>query len=159
VKIPLRNNSLDLQRAFFPPSFQNAEQFVPRKPGEERAFPFFRILVEVDNDFLIQVPFREASKVSAEFINEISQYKPSPARLELAMGWQICTSSNWTQTDASDDKYEMRQRICVTLQSTNACRCEWISCDSRRASACCILDFIHQRHTFPDGNRYSGKFL
>ena len=35
---------------------------MPRLPGEERAYPYFRILVEVNDDFVIQVPFREASK-------------------------------------------------------------------------------------------------
>jgi hypothetical protein len=55
---------VDLQRAFFPPAFQNAEEAVPRNPGEERAFSAFRILVEVYDDFTIQLPTREASKVS-----------------------------------------------------------------------------------------------
>jgi hypothetical protein len=104
VIVLLKRNRADLQRAFFPPSFQNAEQFVPRKPGEERAFPSFRVLVEVDDDFLIHLPFREASKVSVDhqltgLINFLE--------LELAMGWRNCASSSWAETDASNREFKV----------------------------------------------------
>ena len=60
-----RHASSDLQRAFFPPAYRNTAPSSTPKPGQPRIFPAFRVLVEVDDDFVIHIPYREISKVNS----------------------------------------------------------------------------------------------
>jgi len=53
-----------LQRLFFPPSWQNLEVSRVPGPGEKRTWTALQIFVELRDDTILHLPFREASKVS-----------------------------------------------------------------------------------------------
>jgi len=53
----------ELQRIFFPSIYQNATETQPRRTGQERIFPYLKIVLEARNGLLFEIPFREASKV------------------------------------------------------------------------------------------------
>lgn len=56
-----------LQQAFFPPSFTDATPVTPLRPGEPRRWTCMKILVELRDGVMLQIPFREPSKVSIAF--------------------------------------------------------------------------------------------
>ncbi|KII92575.1 hypothetical protein PLICRDRAFT_134291 [Plicaturopsis crispa FD-325 SS-3] len=52
----------ELQRAFFPPTFQDVEPTAHLEPGDERMWTSMKIFVELRDDTTFYIPFREASK-------------------------------------------------------------------------------------------------
>ncbi|THU95661.1 hypothetical protein K435DRAFT_829044 [Dendrothele bispora CBS 962.96] len=52
----------ELQRAFFPPTYQNVEETPRLQPNDRRVWTAFRIFIELREDTTLVVPFREASK-------------------------------------------------------------------------------------------------
>ncbi|KAF7315604.1 hypothetical protein MIND_00075800 [Mycena indigotica] len=52
----------ELQRAFFPATYQNAEQTPRLKPGDKRVWTALQVFVELRDDTTLYIPFREASK-------------------------------------------------------------------------------------------------
>lgn len=55
----------ELQKTFFPPTYQTAEQTRPVEPGDKRIWTALQIFVELRNETTLHIPFREASKVRA----------------------------------------------------------------------------------------------
>ncbi|KAJ7783252.1 hypothetical protein B0H16DRAFT_1877649 [Mycena metata] len=52
----------ELQRAFFPPTYQNVEETPHLKPGDKRVWTAMQVFVELRDDTTLYIPFREASK-------------------------------------------------------------------------------------------------
>ncbi|KAG6841879.1 hypothetical protein C0991_005609 [Blastosporella zonata] len=52
----------ELQRAFFPPTYQDGEVTVALKPGDKRLWTAMRIFVELRDNTVLHIPFREPSK-------------------------------------------------------------------------------------------------
>ncbi|KAJ6586994.1 hypothetical protein DFH09DRAFT_241649 [Mycena vulgaris] len=52
----------ELQKAFFPPTYQNADQTPHLKPGDKRVWTAMQIFIELRDDTTLYIPFREASK-------------------------------------------------------------------------------------------------
>ncbi|KAF7288717.1 hypothetical protein HMN09_01377700 [Mycena chlorophos] len=52
----------ELQRAFFPPTYQNFEPTPRLKPGDKRLWTALQVFVELRDDTTLYIPFREASK-------------------------------------------------------------------------------------------------
>ncbi|KAJ7084454.1 hypothetical protein B0H15DRAFT_940059 [Mycena belliarum] len=52
----------ELQKAFFPPTYQNAEKTFRLKPGDKRVWTAMQIFIELRDDTTLYVPFREGSK-------------------------------------------------------------------------------------------------
>ncbi|KAF9450414.1 hypothetical protein P691DRAFT_468038 [Macrolepiota fuliginosa MF-IS2] len=52
----------ELQKVFFPPTYQTVEQTRPVGPGDKRIWTALQIFVELRNETTLHVPFREASK-------------------------------------------------------------------------------------------------
>ncbi|KAF9529375.1 hypothetical protein CPB83DRAFT_789894 [Crepidotus variabilis] len=52
----------ELQRAFFPPSYQDNEVTPVLKPGDKRLWTALKVFVELREETSIHIPFREASK-------------------------------------------------------------------------------------------------
>lgn len=52
-----------LQQAFFPPTFTDATPMARLKEGDPRVWPCLKILVELRDGVMLQIPFREPSKV------------------------------------------------------------------------------------------------
>ncbi|KAJ3575090.1 hypothetical protein NP233_g1335 [Leucocoprinus birnbaumii] len=52
----------EIQKAFFPPTYQTAEQTRPLEPGDKRMWTALQIFVELRNETTLHIPFREASK-------------------------------------------------------------------------------------------------
>jgi len=65
----------ELQRAFFPPTYQNVEVTPQLEPGDQRLWPALQIFVELRDDTSLYVPFREASKVRLSHIL-VSRLRP-----------------------------------------------------------------------------------
>lgn len=53
---------VELQRAFFPPAYQNAELSPRLKPGDKRMWTALQVFVELRDLTTLSIPFREASK-------------------------------------------------------------------------------------------------
>ena len=53
----------ELQRTFFPPTYQNAEASPKLLPGEKRIWTALQIFIELRHETTLHIPFREASKV------------------------------------------------------------------------------------------------
>ncbi|TFY67887.1 hypothetical protein EVG20_g3774 [Dentipellis fragilis] len=53
---------VELQHAFFPPSYRDSKPTAPLKPGEKRVWTTMRIFVELRGGTTVYMPFREASK-------------------------------------------------------------------------------------------------
>ncbi|KLO15399.1 hypothetical protein SCHPADRAFT_995885 [Schizopora paradoxa] len=53
---------VQLQRVFFPPTFQNHEPLLHLRPGDQRMCTCLKIFVEFRETTILHVPFREASK-------------------------------------------------------------------------------------------------
>lgn len=53
---------VELQRAFFPPAYQNAELSPRLKPGDKRMWTALQVFVELRDLTTLHIPFREASK-------------------------------------------------------------------------------------------------
>jgi len=56
---------VELQRVFFPPTYQNIEVTERLKPGESRLWSALNVFIELRDETTVQIPFREASKVCA----------------------------------------------------------------------------------------------
>lgn len=54
----------ELQRVFFPPTYDDAEQTRRLFPGDNRLWTAMRIFVELRGGTTLHIPFREASKVT-----------------------------------------------------------------------------------------------
>ncbi|KAF9033263.1 hypothetical protein BDZ89DRAFT_1063002 [Hymenopellis radicata] len=52
----------ELQRAFFPPNFNDVEETPRLQPGDERLWTHLRMFIELRDDTTLHIPFREASK-------------------------------------------------------------------------------------------------
>ncbi|CAA7261639.1 unnamed protein product [Cyclocybe aegerita] len=52
----------ELQRIFFPPTYQNNELSPELRPGDKRAWGALQVFVELRDDTTLYIPFREASK-------------------------------------------------------------------------------------------------
>ncbi|RDB25364.1 Protein CSF1 [Hypsizygus marmoreus] len=52
----------ELQKAFFPPTYYDAEATSSLKPGDRRLWTAMRIFIELRDNTTLQVPFREPSK-------------------------------------------------------------------------------------------------
>ncbi|KAF7361830.1 hypothetical protein MVEN_00527500 [Mycena venus] len=52
----------ELQKAFFPPTYQNAEETPHLKPGDKRVWTAMQVFIELRDDTTLYIPFREASK-------------------------------------------------------------------------------------------------
>ncbi|KAJ7497366.1 hypothetical protein FB451DRAFT_229194 [Mycena latifolia] len=52
----------ELQKAFFPPTYQNSEQTPHLKPGDKRVWTAMQVFIELRDDTTLYIPFREASK-------------------------------------------------------------------------------------------------
>ncbi|KAF7321613.1 hypothetical protein MKEN_00682400 [Mycena kentingensis (nom. inval.)] len=52
----------ELQKTFFPPTYQNFEQTPRLKPGDKRVWTAMQVFVELRDDTTLYIPFREASK-------------------------------------------------------------------------------------------------
>ncbi|KAJ7072266.1 hypothetical protein C8F01DRAFT_1205872 [Mycena amicta] len=52
----------ELQRAFFPPTYQNVEETPRLKPGDKRTWTALQVFIELRDDTTLYIPFREASK-------------------------------------------------------------------------------------------------
>ncbi|KAJ7901907.1 hypothetical protein B0H14DRAFT_3080144 [Mycena olivaceomarginata] len=52
----------ELQKAFFPPTYQNAEETPHLKPGDKRVWTAMQVFIELRDDTTLHIPFREASK-------------------------------------------------------------------------------------------------
>ncbi|KAJ7188161.1 hypothetical protein C8R46DRAFT_12137 [Mycena filopes] len=52
----------ELQKTFYPPTYQNAEETPHLKPGDKRVWTAMQVFVELRDDTTLYIPFREASK-------------------------------------------------------------------------------------------------
>ncbi|KAJ7218000.1 hypothetical protein GGX14DRAFT_550111 [Mycena pura] len=52
----------ELQKAFFPPTYQNIEETLRLKPGDKRVWTAMQVFIELQDDTTLYIPFREASK-------------------------------------------------------------------------------------------------
>ncbi|KAF9268932.1 hypothetical protein L218DRAFT_892586 [Marasmius fiardii PR-910] len=52
----------ELQRVFFPPTYQSAHPTAQLEPGDQRLWTAFKLFIEFREDVVLHVPFREASK-------------------------------------------------------------------------------------------------
>ncbi|KAF7376210.1 hypothetical protein MSAN_00036100 [Mycena sanguinolenta] len=52
----------ELQKTFFPPTYQNVEETPRLKPGDKRAWTAMQVFIELRDDTTLYIPFREASK-------------------------------------------------------------------------------------------------
>lgn len=57
----------ELQRVFFPPTYQNVEVTERLKPGDNRLWTALNIFIELRDETTLQIPFREHSKVISSF--------------------------------------------------------------------------------------------
>jgi hypothetical protein len=55
--------SAELQKSFFPPTYQNVQETPHLKPGDKRVWTAMQIFIELRDDTTFYIPFREASKV------------------------------------------------------------------------------------------------
>ncbi|KAI3619034.1 fermentation associated protein [Moniliophthora roreri] len=53
---------VELQRAFFPPTYQNPEPTVRLEPGDQRLWTALKVFIEFRDQVDLHIPFREASK-------------------------------------------------------------------------------------------------
>ncbi|KAF5386043.1 hypothetical protein D9615_002215 [Tricholomella constricta] len=53
---------VELQKAFFPPTYHDGEITPPLKPGDKRLWTAMRVFVELRENTLLHIPFREPSK-------------------------------------------------------------------------------------------------
>lgn len=54
----------ELQRTFFPSAYRDVRQTAHLRPGDQRAWPSMKVFIELRDSTTLQIPFREASKVS-----------------------------------------------------------------------------------------------
>ncbi|KAK7057149.1 hypothetical protein R3P38DRAFT_1162521 [Favolaschia claudopus] len=52
----------ELQKAFFPPTYRDAEETPHLKPGDQRVWTAMQVFIELRDDTTLFIPFREASK-------------------------------------------------------------------------------------------------
>ncbi|KAG6849567.1 hypothetical protein H0H93_007348 [Arthromyces matolae] len=52
----------DIQRVFFPPNYQDGAATTPLKPGDKRLWTAMRVFVELRDNTVLHIPFREPSK-------------------------------------------------------------------------------------------------
>ncbi|KAK1218471.1 Macrophage colony-stimulating factor 1 receptor [Marasmius sp. AFHP31] len=52
----------ELQRAFFPPTYQDATPTAKLQPGDQRLWTSLKVFIEFRGDVQLHIPFREASK-------------------------------------------------------------------------------------------------
>ncbi|KAG5648497.1 hypothetical protein DXG03_003108 [Asterophora parasitica] len=52
----------ELQKAFFPPTHHDGEVTPPLRPGDKRLWTAMRVFVELRDNTILHIPFREASK-------------------------------------------------------------------------------------------------
>ncbi|KAJ7251502.1 hypothetical protein B0H12DRAFT_1296299 [Mycena haematopus] len=52
----------ELQKTFFPPTYQNVEETPRLKPGDKRTWTAMQVFIELRDDTTLYIPFREASK-------------------------------------------------------------------------------------------------
>lgn len=74
----------ELQRVFFPPAYQEADQTHRLGPGDHRIWTAMQIFVEFRGGTTLYIPFREASKVFHH--RHCVASNGLKLRLELAMG-------------------------------------------------------------------------
>lgn len=53
----------EMQRAFFPGSYRDMQETPPLQPGDNRAWTALKVFVELRDDTVLHIPFREGSKV------------------------------------------------------------------------------------------------
>ncbi|KAG6911117.1 hypothetical protein DXG01_003857 [Tephrocybe rancida] len=58
----------ELQRAFFPPTYHDGECTTPLKPGDKRLWTAMQIFVELRDNTVLHIPFREPSKACSYFL-------------------------------------------------------------------------------------------
>lgn len=80
---PLRDCRAELQKVFFPPTYQTVEETRPVEPGDKRLWTALRIFMELRNETTLHIPFREASKV-CDVIWPNASLKVAAG---LAVGW------------------------------------------------------------------------
>lgn len=56
-------NRAELQKAFFPPTYQDGEVTPLLHPGDKRTWTALRVFIELRDSTTLQIPFREPSKV------------------------------------------------------------------------------------------------
>lgn len=66
------NIRVELQHAFFPPTFHDHEVTHHLKPGDKRVWTALKIFVELRDEASLHIPFREPSKVLSRFPDRIS---------------------------------------------------------------------------------------
>lgn len=66
-----------LQQVFFPPSFIDTVPTTPLRPGDPRVWTCLKVLVELRDGVMLQIPFREPSKVRCLY---------GPCRMKLSLG-------------------------------------------------------------------------
>ncbi|KAJ7770170.1 hypothetical protein DFH07DRAFT_1004242, partial [Mycena maculata] len=59
---PWADRQRQLQKTFFPPTYQNSEQTPHLKPGDKRIWTAMQVFIELRDDTTLHIPFREASK-------------------------------------------------------------------------------------------------
>lgn len=57
------NDRAELQKAFFPPTYQDTQETDRLRPGDTRVWTAMKVFVELRDDTTLHLPFREASKV------------------------------------------------------------------------------------------------
>lgn len=58
-----QRSRVHLQHVFFPPAFSTVEPEPRLKPGDTRKWAALRVFVEMREGVVLQIPFRESSKV------------------------------------------------------------------------------------------------
>jgi hypothetical protein len=106
----------ELQKAFFPPTYQNAEESPHLKPGDKRVWTAMQVFIELRDDTTLHIPFREASKVIFLAVEpDIFLVGLS----ELAMGWTDKCSTTTQETRTCFDPCDGRGSIFYQLHRAN----------------------------------------
>ncbi|KAG6891470.1 hypothetical protein C0992_006201 [Termitomyces sp. T32_za158] len=71
----------ELQRVFFPPTYHNTEATPPLKPGDKRLWTAIRVFVELRENTVLHIPFREPSK---DWQWDGQSYMPEKSRVREA---------------------------------------------------------------------------
>ncbi|EEB91632.1 hypothetical protein MPER_09982, partial [Moniliophthora perniciosa FA553] len=80
---------VELQRAFFPPTYQNLEPTARLEPGDQRLWTALKVFIEFRDQVDLHIPFREASKNwQWDGLSEVTHRprKREPAYLHLTAG-------------------------------------------------------------------------
>lgn len=87
----------ELQRAFFPATYQKAEVLARLQPGDKRVWTAMHVFIELRDETTLHIPFREASKVGSIFYFIFVLFLLI-LHTGLAMGWTCRRSATTAQT-------------------------------------------------------------